>query len=253
MKSLAVMQSCRLDCHWNMSPSGGGRGRISAVHPLPPLRLRVAASDAYAKASAAACEARPAGDIVTSNHLLFTFVIFFVIFTHVIRLIAKQSIMRRNHWVFILLICTQILSAQSKSISRFRADHPENTNMFFYSSTLKMLNTENNAQLADLIRDIEEIRVLNYDKEKQHLTSQYIAGLKKALTEEDYNNLMMMNEKGNAINLYSREKHGKTVGFVALVEDKGSLTVIDLVGSIDVKKFMELKNSLDAKMNQSSN
>ena len=153
----------------------------------------------------------------------------------------------------LLLVCTQFVSAQSKSISRFRADHPENTNMFFYSSTLKMLNTENVPEFADLIKDIEEIRILNYDKEKQHLSSEYITGLKKALAGEDYNNLMMMNEKGNAINLYSREKHGKTVGFVALVEDKGSLTLIDLVGSIDVKKFMQLKNNLDAKINQSTN
>lgn len=116
-----------------------------------------------------------------------------------------------------------------------------------------MLNTENVPEFADLIKDIEEIRILNYDKEKQQLTSEYIAGLKKALESEDYNNLMMMNEKGNAINLYSKEKHGKTVGFVALVEDKGSLTLIDLVGNIDVKKFMQLKNSLDTKMNQQTN
>jgi hypothetical protein len=165
----------------------------------------------------------------------------------------KASMKYRIVLPLLLLVCAQFVSGQSKSISRFRADHPENTNMFFYSSTLKMLNTENNAELADLIKDIEEIRILNYDKEKQHLSPEYITGLKKALASEDYNNLMMMNEKGNAINLYSREKHGKTVGFVALVEDKGSLTLIDLVGSIDVKKFMELKNSLDAKMNQSTN
>jgi hypothetical protein len=165
----------------------------------------------------------------------------------------KASMKYRYFIAMFLLACTQFISAQSKSVSRFRADHPENTNMFFYSSTLKMLNTENNAQLADLIKDIEEIRILNYDKEKQHLSQEYIKGLKKDLASEEYNNLMMMNEKGSAINLYSREKHGKTVGFVALVEDKGSLTLIDLTGSIDVKKFMELKNSLDVKMNQSTN
>ena len=153
----------------------------------------------------------------------------------------------------LLLVCIQLTSAQSKSISRFRADHPENSNMFFYSSTLNMLNTQNLPEFADLIKDIEEIRILNYDKEKQHLSSDYIAGLKKELVSEEYNNLMMMNDKGNAISLYSREKHGKTVGFVALVEDKKSLTLIDLVGSIDVSKFMQLKNSLDTKMNQSTN
>jgi hypothetical protein len=165
----------------------------------------------------------------------------------------KASMKCRHFLLLLMLVCAQLVSGQSKSISRFRADHPENSNMFFYSSTLKMLNTENVPEFADLIKDIEEIRILNYDKEKQHLSSEYITGLKKALAGEEYNNLMMMNEKGNAINLYSREKKGKTVGFVALVEDKGSLTLIDLVGSIDVKKFMKLKNSLDTKMNQTTN
>jgi hypothetical protein len=154
---------------------------------------------------------------------------------------------------FLLLVCTQFISAQSRSISRFRTSHPENSNMFLYSSTLKMLNTENVPEFADLIKDIDEIRILNYDKEKQRLSPEHVKGLKNALTGEDYKNLMMMNEKGNAITLYSREKHGKTIGFVAIVEDKGTLTLIDLVGSIDVKKFMELKNSLDARMNQSNN
>jgi hypothetical protein len=162
--------------------------------------------------------------------------------------------MKYRFFLSLLMIASvQILSAQSKSVSRFRTDYPENTNMFFYSSTLKMLNTQNAPEFTDLIKDIEEIRILNYDKEKQHLSKEYISGLKKALAEEDYHNLMMMTEKGSAINLYSREKHGKTVGFVALVEDKGSLTVIDLIGSIDVKKFMQLKNNLDTKMNLSAN
>jgi hypothetical protein len=165
----------------------------------------------------------------------------------------KASMKYRYFLPLLLMVCTQFVSAQSKSISHFRADHPENSNMFFYSSTLKMLNTENAPEFADLIKDIEEIRILNYDKEKQQLSSEYVSGLKKALAGEEYNNLMMMNEKGNAINLYSKEKHGKTVGFVALVEDKSSLTLIDLVGSIDVRKFMELKNKLDTKMNQSNN
>jgi hypothetical protein len=188
------------------------------------------------------------------HHSPFTILsLFYVIFSLSIRLFDKASMKYHYFLPMLMMVCSQVMSGQSKSISRFRADHPENTNMFFYSSTLKMLNTENNAELADLIKDIEEIRILNYDKEKQHLSAEFISGLKKALAGEEYNNLMMMNEKGNAINLYSREKHGRTIGFVALVEDRGTLTLIDLVGSIDVKKFMQLKNNLDVKMNQTTN
>ncbi len=115
-----------------------------------------------------------------------------------------------------------------------------------------MLNTENNPQLADLLNEIEEIRVLNYDKEKQDFTRDDIVSLKNALKDEEYVNLMMTNENGNSLNLYNRQKQGKTVGFVALVENKESLILIDLIGNIDVKKFLELKQKLDIRMESQS-
>jgi hypothetical protein len=141
---------------------------------------------------------------------------------------------------------------QSKSITRFRADFKENSNMFFYSSTLKMLNTENNPEVAGMLNDIEEIRVLNYDKANRKFTGEDINGLKSSLLDENYNIIMVLNEKGNSINLYSREKRGKTVGFVAIIDNRESLVLIDLIGSIDVKKFMELKQKLDVRTGNTS-
>jgi hypothetical protein len=119
--------------------------------------------------------------------------------------------------------------------------------MFFYSSTLKMLNTENNPELAEVIEGIEEVRVLNYAKAQQKFNAEDIASLKSSLKEEEYNVIMMINEKGNMMNLYNREKKGKTIGFVALVENHENLVLIDLIGSIDVKKFMELKQKIDTR------
>jgi hypothetical protein len=49
------------------------------IHPLPPPRLREAASDAYAKASAAACEARPAGDMIYDLRLRGAYNVFLLI------------------------------------------------------------------------------------------------------------------------------------------------------------------------------
>jgi hypothetical protein len=157
----------------------------------------------------------------------------------------KREIMRI---IFICLFIWVSMAAQSqsRSISRFRSDFKENSNMFFYSSTLKMLNPDNNPELADVIKGIDEIRVLNYTKAQQPFKKQDITNLKNALQEEGYNIIMMVNQQGNAINLYNREKHGNTVGFVALIENSESMILVDLIGNIDVKKFMELKGKLDA-------
>ncbi len=119
--------------------------------------------------------------------------------------------------------------------------------MFFYSSTLKMLNTDNNPEFAELLDGIEEIRVLNYTKAQQKFNREDVSGLKAALEKESYNNMLMINDKGNNIQVYGREKKGATVGIVALVENTESLIIIDLIGVLDVKKFLELKNKLDAR------
>ena len=153
----------------------------------------------------------------------------------------------RNLLLIYVLLLPSMSFGQSKSITRFRSDFKENSNMFFYSSTLKMLNTENNPEFADLLKDIEEIRVLNYDKATMKISNEDIRGLKTALQDEKFNNIMELQEKGNSIHLYSREKHGKTVGFVAIIDNTENLVLIDLIGSIDVKKFMELKHQLDTR------
>ncbi len=153
----------------------------------------------------------------------------------------------RSIIIFMLVFTPILVFGQSKSVTRFRSDFKENSNMFFYSSTLKMLNTENNPDFADLLKGIEEIRVLNYNKDQQKFTGEDISGLKKSLEGEDYKNIMMVNDKGNTVSLYSREKHGRTAGFVAVVENPEKLVLIDLIGAIDIKKFMELKQKLDAR------
>jgi hypothetical protein len=154
--------------------------------------------------------------------------------------------MQKLFSILLLLIQLQAYS-QSKSVTRFRSDFKETSNMFFYSSTLKMLNTENNPDLAGILDEVEEIRVLNYKKGDQKFQKDDITALKNSLTKETYNNILMINEKGNSVNVYNHEKKGKTTGMVAIVENTENLVLIDLIGNIDVKKFLELKNKLESR------
>jgi hypothetical protein len=153
----------------------------------------------------------------------------------------------RSVTIFILLLGMFPVFSQSKSITRFRSDFKENSNMFFYSSTLKMLNTENNPEIAEILDEIEEIRVLNYNRADQKFGKTDIAALKQDLVKETFNSILMINEKGNSVNVYNREKKGKTIGIVAIVENSESLVLIDLIGNIDVNKFLELKKKLETR------
>jgi len=108
-----------------------------------------------------------------------------------------------------------------------------------------MLNPDNNPDFAEILKDIEEIRILNYNKADQNFKREHITLLKESLKKEQYNDIMMINEKGNSVHVYNCEKRGNSVGFVAIVENNETLMLIDLIGSINIQKFMELKKKLD--------
>lgn len=148
----------------------------------------------------------------------------------------------------VLFFYTLTVAGQSKSIDRFRKEYKEDNNVFIYSSTMQMLNTEENPEFSDLVKGIDEIRVLNYTKAGQRFNAKEITALKSDLKEEDYKELMIINEKENKICLYGREKRGEMVGFVALVDNLETFVIIDVDGNLDFRKFMQLKNQLDIKI-----
>ena len=156
--------------------------------------------------------------------------------------------MRRALLLLISLIINVALFSQSRSIEKFRKAYQEDENVFFYSSTLKMLNMEGLPDFEDIVKDIDKIAVLIYKKENQKFTARELYQLTKNLEKEKYVELMIINDKGNKINLYKKEKRGRTTGFAAFVDNKESLVLIDVKGSIDFKKFMELKNQIDLKL-----
>lgn len=147
---------------------------------------------------------------------------------------------------FLLLFSTTVAFGQSKSIRDFRSDFKENSNVFLYSSTLKMLNPENNPGFTDLVSGIDEIRVLNYDRTARRFEADDLARLKNDLADEGYETLMQFNEKGAGIDLMGRQRRGKNIGMVAIVENEENMVLIDIIGYIDLAEFMELWQKIDA-------
>lgn len=146
----------------------------------------------------------------------------------------------------VLLFFTTVAMGQSKSISDFRSDFKESSNVFLYSSTLRMLNPENNPDFADLVSGIEEIRILNYDRTAPRFGREDLTKLRADLEDEGYEILMKVSEKENGIDLMGRQKRGRNIGMVAIVENEQAIVLIDIVGSLDMEKFMQLWQKIDA-------
>ena len=150
--------------------------------------------------------------------------------------------------LFVMVAVTINLFGQCKSVEKFRKKFPESSNLFFYSSTLSMLNNQDNPELNNLLKGIEKIVVLNYEKEKEQFTPADLTELKENLKKEGYVDLMTIKNDKNDIRLTGRQKKGKTVGYVAFASTDQGTVIIDIKGSFDISKFMDLKDKLDIKM-----
>jgi len=137
---------------------------------------------------------------------------------------------------------------QSKAIEKFRKKHPENQHIFLYKSTLGMLNNQDQPGFTELVKDIDKIMVLQYEKQKSLFGKDEISVLMKNLKDEGFVEMMIFQEAKNKVNLYAKKKRDRTTGFSAIIESEDNLVLIDIKGSLDFSRFMELKKKIDLKL-----
>jgi len=145
----------------------------------------------------------------------------------------------------ILVVCFQSLQAQSKTTENLHKKYSDALSFFFYNNTLRMLNQEENKEFDELIKDIEKMKFLMIKKDSVQMTS---AELKKLATDykaEAFEEMMTARHEGKNFDVYLKEKDGKALGMVVLVNDPENLFVMDMVGSIQLSKVTTFFNSLD--------
>jgi len=154
--------------------------------------------------------------------------------------------MRQITLILLSLLFSLNAVSQSESIADFRKEHKETNGLFFYSSTLRMFNLEDNDEMRDLVKNIKKIKVLNYEKEKQPLDKQDIKHLRQALKAENYKKVMEMNSSERKMTIFVLQD-GKTIeGVSAIIDQADKLILVDLEGSVDLKKVGVLLKKLES-------
>ena len=135
-------------------------------------------------------------------------------------------------------------SAQSRTTESLHKKYNDALSLFFYNNTLRMLNQNDDKDFDELIKDIEKMKFLMIDK-----TTTFGAADYKKLTGgykgEAFEEIMTSRYQGKNFDVFLKEKSGKTLGMVVLVNDSASLYVLDIVGSIALDKVTSLYNMLD--------
>jgi hypothetical protein len=132
----------------------------------------------------------------------------------------------------------------SRSVRDFEESNQANGHIsfFFYPSTIRMLNFENDTSFNALIKDIEKLKVLSFNNDKDSITPEQITILRNNIYKESFVDLLQMKQDNQQIMIFLRKENSKPREFLGIVYSGKNLTIVDLLGSIPISSLPSLIN-----------
>lgn len=159
--------------------------------------------------------------------------------------------------ILILILCPFLAQSQSKSLEKLRASYKNTPNCFdlnlagnFLGMSDWILNANDDEEVQTLIRSINNLQLLTLPMGDEGIDSKTLAKLRKDMSKEAYEELVVIRDGKDNINMLIKEKDGIISSLVMLIEDKEDLTILDFSGAIDLKNLSLLasKVNVDAEM-----
>jgi Domain of unknown function (DUF4252) len=120
----------------------------------------------------------------------------------------------------------------------------EGLSLFFYKNTLRMLNQAEDKNFDELIKNVEKMKFLMIDRSAKFSKDDY----KKLVSDyqaEAFEPAMISRFEGKSFDVYVRDKKDTPLSTVVLVGDSTRLFVLDMIGTIDVRKASALFTAID--------
>ena len=153
----------------------------------------------------------------------------------------------RKYILALFTVCLSLTGwAQTKTTEELDKKFDGGLSLFFYKNTLRMLNQSEDKNFDELIKDIEKMRFLMIDMDKQKFTKADFQNLKKDYQSEDYEEMMTSRFQGRNFNVYIKEKGGDVKGTVILASDSTSLIILDVLGKVALDKATTLFKTIDS-------
>lgn len=135
--------------------------------------------------------------------------------------------------------------AQTKTTEALSKQYDDALSLYFYKNTLRMLNQTEDKDFDDLIKDIEKLKFLLIDKSSRNFGKTEYRKLLADYKKESYEEIMTGRFEGRNIDIYLKEKGGRTEGMIILANDSTNLYVLDLLGRVEISKATQLFKTLD--------
>jgi len=139
----------------------------------------------------------------------------------------------------LLLFSLLILAAgctKQNAVSDFVQDRDMALSLYFYPSTLRMINIDRNTEYDEMIKGIKQARYFMLDSAQ--VLNADIPKLIAELTNDGFEEVMYIKNKDTNIQVMALEK--ETPEFVILSVTDQEVTLLEVIGMINVAKIPKL-------------
>ena len=149
----------------------------------------------------------------------------------------------RISFLLIGLLVSALAFCQTRQTEEFHDSHPDAFTLFFYKSTIRMLDPTNSDEYFNMIKDIERAKFLRLRKSDvtDEELQQFVASIKKESFEEG---VTMRQPQGTA-NVFIRDAEGQKHGIIFIMKAEDEVFILDIVGKVKISSLMELTQKIN--------
>ncbi len=131
--------------------------------------------------------------------------------------------------------------AQSSVITDFKEDHDLAFSLYFYPSTLRMINIERNVEYDEMIREIKKARFFKLDSGAISKTE--LNNLMTDIVNEGFEEVMFMKNKDTDVRVWGKENSSPEL--IIISKSNEELMLLEINGMINVVKIPKLAQTFN--------
>ena len=148
--------------------------------------------------------------------------------------------MRHTFLVIFLLISFNCI-AQNRVVTDFIENHSAALSLYFYPSTLRMINLERNVEFDEMIRGIKKARFFRLDSGQ--VTKDDLLKFRDELSGHGFEEIMMVKNKELDMQVWGIEK--RTPQTVVISKNDNEVYLVEVDGMINIAKIPKLTETLN--------
>lgn len=143
--------------------------------------------------------------------------------------------------VYVFLLISIGGYAQNSAVTKFQEAHGAALSLYFYPSTLRMINLERNAEFDAMIRDIKKARYFRMDSGM--VTKDDLQKLTEELSEDGFEEMMFIKNKDMDVRVWGIEKRIPETIIISKAAHEVMLLEVD--GMINIAKIPRIMEAFN--------